>query len=116
MPVMSSDRIAFYGNIISRIDELAFATTFKAKHNILTAMGKLNPHSKTLDSNPSPGAYFDEPSTSLKALAGESRVEVATTNNMDKLTESETKQKQKKQKMMMIITTTTTTTDTSKSQ
>jgi hypothetical protein len=29
-------------------------------------------------SNPSPGAYFEEPSTSLKALAGESRV-VATT-------------------------------------
>jgi hypothetical protein len=60
-------------------------------------------------SNPSPGAYFEEPSISLKALAGESRVEVATTN-MDELTESETKQK--KQKMMI---TTTTTTDTSKS-
>ena len=30
-------------------------------------------------SNPSPGAYFEEPSTSLKALAGESRVVVATT-------------------------------------
>jgi len=73
-------------------------------------MEKLNPHARTKDTSPSPGAYFEEPSTSLKALAGESTVEVATTNNnMDKLTESETKQK-------MMITTTTTTTDTSKSQ
>jgi hypothetical protein len=52
-------------------------------------------------SNPSPGAYFEEPSTSLKALAGESRVVVATTN-MDGLTESKTKQK--KQKMMTAVT------------
>jgi hypothetical protein len=33
-------------------------------------------------SNPSPGAYFEEPNTSLKALAGESRVE---TTNMELL-------------------------------
>jgi hypothetical protein len=30
-------------------------------------------------SNPSPGAYFEEPSTSLKALAAESRAEEVTT-------------------------------------
>jgi hypothetical protein len=56
-------------------------------------------------SNPSPGAYFEEPNISLKALAGESRIEVATTN-MDELTESKTKQQKQ------IMTTTTTTTDT----
>ena len=44
-------------------------------------------------SNPSPGAYFEEPSISLKALAGESRVvEVRTT--MDGLTANTTEQKQ----------------------
>ncbi len=48
-------------------------------------------------SNPSPGAYFEEPSTSLKALAGESRVETTT---MDGPTANKT-----------IQTTITTTTD-----
>src|SRR5918997_3448750 len=36
-------------------------------------------------SNPSPGAYFEEPSISLKALAAESKVEEVTTT-MDGLT------------------------------
>src|SRR5919112_171582 len=31
-------------------------------------------------SNPSPGAYFQDPSTSLKALAAESRIETTTMN------------------------------------
>ena len=43
-------------------------------------------------SNPSPGAYFEEPSTSLKALAGESKLE--TTTAMDELTANNTKQNQ----------------------
>jgi hypothetical protein len=45
-------------------------------------------------SNPSPGAYFEEPSTILKALAGESRVEEVTTI-MDELTANTTEQKHK---------------------
>jgi hypothetical protein len=44
-------------------------------------------------SNPSPGAYFEEPNTSLKALAGESRVEEVTTT-MDELTANTINQKQ----------------------
>lgn len=44
-------------------------------------------------SNPSPGAYFEEPGTSLKALAGESRVEEVTTT-MDELTANTIEQKQ----------------------
>jgi hypothetical protein len=36
-------------------DRPAFAITFKARHDNLTTMGKLNPRAKTLDSNPSPG-------------------------------------------------------------
>ena len=43
-------------------------------------MREINPHDEIKGSNPSPGAYFEEPSASLKALAGESRVE---TTNMD---------------------------------
>ena len=39
-------------------DGSAFATTFKAQHDILTAMGKLNPRAKTLDSIPSLPALF----------------------------------------------------------
>src|SRR5215212_2182869 len=42
-------------------------------------------------SNPSPGAYFEEPSTSIKALAAESRIEV--TKTMDELTANTIKQK-----------------------
>jgi hypothetical protein len=42
-------------------------------------------------SNPSPGAYFEEPSISLKALAGESRVEEVTTT-MAELTANTTEQ------------------------
>jgi hypothetical protein len=61
-------------------------------------------HAEVVGSNPSPGAYFEEPSTSLKALTGDSRVEIATTN-MDGLTESKTRQKKQ-------TTTTTTTTTT----
>jgi hypothetical protein len=39
----------------SNPDGPAFAaTTFKAQHDILTAKGKLNPHTKILDSNPNP--------------------------------------------------------------
>ena len=45
-------------------------------------------------SNPSPGAYFEEPSISLKALAGESRVEEVTTTMDDGLTANMTGQKQ----------------------
>jgi hypothetical protein len=41
-------------------------------------MKGINPHDEIKGSNPSPGTYFEEPSTSLKALASESRV-VATT-------------------------------------
>jgi hypothetical protein len=43
-------------------------------------------------SNPSPGAYFEEPSTSLKVLAGESRVEEETTAMDDGLTVNITEQ------------------------
>jgi hypothetical protein len=38
-------------NFYPNPDGPAFATAFKAQHDILTAMGKLNPHSKTMDSN-----------------------------------------------------------------
>jgi hypothetical protein len=56
-------------------------------------MKGVNPHDEIRGSNPSPGAYFEEPSISLKALAGESRVvEVRTT--MDGLTANTTEQKQ----------------------
>jgi integrase len=57
-------------------------------------------------SNPSPGAYFEEPSTNFKALAGESRVETTTT--MDELTANNTKRNQ--------TTTTTITLPTTPSQ
>jgi hypothetical protein len=43
-------------NFYPNPDGSAFAITFKARHDILTAMGKLNPHTKILDSSPSPGA------------------------------------------------------------
>jgi hypothetical protein len=39
-------------------DGPAFAITFKARHDNLTTMGKLNPRAKTLDSNPSPGVLL----------------------------------------------------------
>jgi integrase/predicted nucleic acid-binding Zn ribbon protein len=45
-------------------------------------------------SNPSPGAYFEEPSASLKALAGESRIETTT---MDELTAKNNNTNQKSQ-------------------
>jgi hypothetical protein len=59
-------------------------------------------------SNPSPGAYFEEPGISLKALAGESRVEITT---MDGLTANKTDQK----KQTMMTRTAVTATDTSPS-
>lgn len=47
---------------------------------------RLNPHDEIKGSSPSPGAYFEEPSISLKALAGESRVEEVTTTMDNGLT------------------------------
>jgi hypothetical protein len=43
---------------------------------------------------PLPAPISRSPSTSLKALAGESRVEEVATTNMDELTENKTKQNQ----------------------
>lgn len=86
---------------ITTISRLLHSTrSLKAVHctHSPTQMKRMNPLLTNKGSNPSPGAYFEEPNTSLKAFAGGSRVEVATTN-MDELTESETKQK--KQKMMI---------------
>jgi hypothetical protein len=48
---------------------------------------------EVVGSNPSPGAYFEEPSISLKALAAESKVEEVTTT-MAELTANTTEQKQ----------------------
>src|SRR5215212_4890050 len=56
-------------------------------------MEALNPHDEIKGSSPSPGAYFEEPSTNLKALAGESRIEEVTTT-MDGLTANMTEQEQ----------------------
>jgi hypothetical protein len=42
-------------------------------------MKGINPHDEIKGSSPSPGAYFKEPRTSLKAHPSESRVVVATT-------------------------------------
>jgi hypothetical protein len=50
-------------------------------------------------SNPSPGAYFEEPTTSLKALAGESRVE---TTNMDRPIANKTIQTTIQQSLMQV--------------
>jgi hypothetical protein len=55
-------------------------------------MKRINPHLTNKDSNPSPGAYFEEPGTSLKALAAESEVEEVTTAMDDGLTVNITEQ------------------------
>ena len=61
---------------------------FIAKRTIVVLyMIRVNPPDEIKGSNPSPGAYFEEPNTSLKALAGESRVE---TTNMDGPTANKT--------------------------